>query len=108
MFLYIANFLYGRIRVAPGAVRWPGVVALKDAVFKRYTQEGCEAREDTLKLLSLVGMLLPFLPVEREHLAQIVAQSLGPRLSQLIEGELGELSGTRNCSWLKLWQGAAL
>ena len=93
MFLYIANFLYGRIRVAPGAVRWPGVVALKDAVFKRYTQEGCEAREDTLKLLSLVGMFLPFLPLEREHLAQILAQSLGPRLSQLIEGELGEVSG---------------
>ena len=67
-------------------------------MFERYTRDGCEAREDTLKLLSLVGMFLPFLPLEREHLAQILAQSLGPRLSQLIEGELGEVSGHRFCT----------
>ena len=67
-------------------------------MFERYTRDGCEAREDTLKLLSLVGMFLPFLPLEREHLAQILAQSLGPRLSQLIEGELGEVSGHHFCT----------
>lgn len=50
--------------------------ALKDLIFSTWAAEGCESRTDTLKMVSLVDFFLPFLPLERRHVAQLFGMRL--------------------------------
>ena len=57
--------------------------ALKDLIFSTWAAEGCESRTDTLKLVGLVDYFLPFLPLERSHVAQLFGMRLEETARQL-------------------------
>lgn len=44
---------------------------LKDLVFERWQQQGCEERSDTMKMVGLVDFFLPFFPLERKHVHEL-------------------------------------
>jgi hypothetical protein len=52
---------------------------LRDAVFARWRRDGCEAYEDTLKLVSLVDFFLPYFPLERRHVDELIGRALKER-----------------------------
>jgi hypothetical protein len=57
--------------------------ALRDLVFDHWQRSGCESFEDTLKLTSLVDFYLPYLPLERAHVAELARRALGYRGREL-------------------------
>ncbi|KAF8072817.1 TOR1A [Scenedesmus sp. PABB004] len=57
---------------------------LRGVVFEQWRRAGCgESYEDTLVLLSLIDAFLPFLPLERRHMAQLAELSLRERADLL-------------------------
>lgn len=52
---------------------------LKDNVFSRWSSEQCEDRTDTLKMVGLVDFFLPFFPMERRHVGEILQMRLKER-----------------------------
>jgi hypothetical protein len=56
---------------------------LKDLVFSGWAADGCEARADTLKMVSLVDFFLPFLPLERRHIETLFQMRLNETAAQL-------------------------
>ena len=56
---------------------------LKDLVFSGWAADGCEARADTLKMVSLVDFFLPFLPLERRHIETLFRMRLEETAAQL-------------------------
>ncbi len=57
---------------------------LRDVVFSRWRTAACESYEDTLKLVSLVDFFLPFLPLERRHVRELIVRELGARGQALL------------------------
>jgi hypothetical protein len=53
--------------------------SLKDALFEKWVEQGCEERVDTTKALSMINMFVPFLPLERQHLEQVLTVLLTRR-----------------------------
>ena len=45
-------------------------------MFAQWSEEACEQRVDTLKMVSLVDFFLPFLPLERRHIIQLFGMRL--------------------------------
>lgn len=56
---------------------------LRSVVFTQWRASGCEAYEDTLKLMSLIDLFLPYLPLERAHMPALVALALVERVQLL-------------------------
>lgn len=57
---------------------------LRDVVFEEWRKSDCESYTDTLKLMSLIDVFLPYLPLERDpHMAQLVALGLQQRRHSL-------------------------
>eukprot|EP00879_Flechtneria_rotunda_P003365 GHRR01003593.1.p1 GENE.GHRR01003593.1~~GHRR01003593.1.p1 ORF type:complete len:369 (+),score=124.57 GHRR01003593.1:1009-2115(+) len=52
---------------------------LRDAVFAQWRASQCESFEDTAKLMSLIDAFLPYLPLERHHMPQLVQLALQER-----------------------------
>lgn len=52
---------------------------LKDALFEKWTTDGCEEREDTLKAVGAIDVFVPFVPLDREAVKSIVHQQLEQR-----------------------------
>lgn len=52
---------------------------VRDLVFAHWQRSGCESFEDTLKLTSLVDFYLPYLPLEKEHVAELTRRALAKR-----------------------------
>ena len=53
--------------------------ALKDIIYQRWVGEACEEAIDTQKLLSLVDAFVPFLPLERRHVREVIEALLRDR-----------------------------
>lgn len=64
---------------------------LKDKVFSKWAAQGCEERVDTIKTVSLINMFLPFLPLERPQVEDIIDLNMRRRLEHRINK--GELAG---------------
>jgi hypothetical protein len=56
---------------------------LRDIVFEEWRKSGCEPYTDTLKLTSLIDVFLPYLPLGREHMPQLVELALQQRRHRL-------------------------
>ena len=52
---------------------------LKDALFEKWTSDGCEDREDTLKAVGAIDVFVPFVPLDREAVKSIVHAQLEQR-----------------------------
>ena len=66
--------------------------ALKDVVFHAWSNQRCEEPVDTQKLLSLVDLFVPFLPLERRHVHRIISGLLVQRRAAgMLSLEFGEL-----------------
>lgn len=52
---------------------------LRDVVFAQWRASHCESYHDTLKLMSLIDLFLPYLPLQRQHLPQLVHLALQER-----------------------------
>ncbi|KAG1660389.1 hypothetical protein FOA52_007294 [Chlamydomonas sp. UWO 241] len=50
--------------------------ALRDVVFAAWVRAECESYPDTLKLVSMVDFFLPYFPLQRPQVEQLVGQSL--------------------------------
>lgn len=57
---------------------------LRNLVFQAWQQERCEAYEDTLKLTGLIDFFLPYFPLERVHIRELLERGLKQRSSQLL------------------------
>ena len=64
---------------------------LKDKVFSKWAAQGCEERVDTIKTVSLIDLFLPFFPLERPQVEDIIDLNLHRRLEHRINK--GELAG---------------
>ena len=71
------------VQIAPEAAQR----LLKDLVFAQWSEEACEQRMDTLKMVSLVDFFLPFLPLERQHITQLFDMKLLDKAEQLQKQE---------------------
>lgn len=56
---------------------------LRDVVFAQWRAAQCESFEDTLKFMSMIDAFLPYLPLERQHMPQLIALALRDRGSLL-------------------------
>jgi hypothetical protein len=56
---------------------------LKDVVFDEWRKSDCEAYADTLKLMGLIDVFLPYLPLGRDHMPQLVGLALQQRAARL-------------------------
>ena len=52
---------------------------LKDGLFEKWTKDGCEDREDTLKVVGAIDMFVPFVPLDRAAVKSIVHSQLVER-----------------------------
>jgi hypothetical protein len=52
---------------------------LRDVVFAQWRASQCESHADTLKLMSLIDLFLPYLPLEAQHMKQLVGLALQQR-----------------------------
>jgi hypothetical protein len=52
---------------------------LKDGLFEKWTNDGCEDREDTLKVVGAIDMFVPFVPLDRAAVKSIVHAQLVER-----------------------------
>jgi hypothetical protein len=67
--------------------------ALKDILYNKWLQDGCEEAVDTQKTLSLIDLYVPFLPLERRHVAAVLEQHLRERRDRGVRaGEFSALS----------------
>ena len=65
---------------------------LKDLIFERWTRQACEDRTDTLKMVGLIDIFLPFFPLEAAHLRELFVRRLAERGEALEAAGLGRLS----------------
>lgn len=56
---------------------------LRDVVFDEWTKAACEDFADTLKFMNLIDVFLPYLPLGRQHMDQLVELGLQQRRHQL-------------------------
>lgn len=56
---------------------------LRGVVFAQWRAAGCESYEDTAKLLSMIDVFLPYLPLERGHMPGLVGLALRGRAALL-------------------------
>lgn len=59
---------------------------LKNLVFRRWLEEGCEDRTDTLKMVGLVDFFLPFFPLGRDELIKVVDLRLNEKIDGATKG----------------------
>lgn len=52
---------------------------LKDGLFEKWTNDGCEDREDTLKVVGAIDMFVPFVPLDHAAVKSIVHAQLVER-----------------------------
>ena len=52
---------------------------LKDGLFEKWTSDGCEDREDTLKVVGAIDIFVPFVPLDRAAVKAIVHAQLERR-----------------------------
>lgn len=64
---------------------------LKDLVFSRWRAQGCEEHADTMKMVGVVDLFLPFFPLERAHVGRLFAMRLRDRGDALAAARLGGL-----------------
>jgi hypothetical protein len=60
---------------------------LRSVVFAQWRASQCEAYEDTAKLMSLIDVFLPYLPLERAHMPALVALALRDRAALLAQAQ---------------------
>jgi hypothetical protein len=56
---------------------------MRDVVFEEWRKSDCESYADTLKLMSLIDLFLPYLPLSRQHMADLVQLALKQRQAEL-------------------------
>jgi hypothetical protein len=56
---------------------------LRSVVFAQWRASGCESYADTAKLMSLIDVFLPYLPLERAHMPPLVGLALRDRAALL-------------------------
>lgn len=56
---------------------------MRDVVFDEWRKSDCESYADTLKLMSLIDVFLPYLPLGRQHMADLVELALKQRQAHL-------------------------
>jgi hypothetical protein len=67
--------------------------ALKDILYNKWLQDGCEELVDTQKTLSLIDLYVPFLPLERRHVRAVLEAHLRVRRDRGIKaGEFTDLT----------------
>ncbi|KAL6766902.1 hypothetical protein ACKKBG_A37835 [Auxenochlorella protothecoides x Auxenochlorella symbiontica] len=64
---------------------------LKDLIFERWERQACEDRTDTLKMVGLVDIFLPFFPLEASHLRALFEARLERRSQALAQAGVGRL-----------------
>jgi len=70
---------------------------LKDVLYNKWLQDGCEEPVDTQKTLSLIDMYVPFLPLERRHVRTVLeAHLLERRLRGVQAREFANLTWSRD------------
>jgi hypothetical protein len=52
---------------------------MRDVVFDEWRKSDCESYADTLKLMSLIDVFLPYLPLGRQHMPDLVKLALKQR-----------------------------
>jgi len=78
------DHLFRLLAEAPSRAELPLETAqrvLKDVLYARWAKDGCEEEWDTQKTLSLIDVMVPFLPLERAHVRTVVAAHLRERAS---------------------------
>jgi hypothetical protein len=60
-------------------------VLLRSVVFAQWRASQCESYEDTAKLMSLIDVFLPYLPLERAHMPALVGLALRDRAALLAQ-----------------------
>lgn len=56
---------------------------LKDLVFQKWADDGCEQRSDTIKMVSMIDFFLPYLPLEKVHIRQLFERRLSEEAAEL-------------------------
>lgn len=56
---------------------------LRSVVFAQWQASQCESYEDTLKFMSMIDIFMPYLPLERQHMPQLVELALRDRAALL-------------------------
>lgn len=89
------NHLVALLSAAGGRRRLPFEAAhnaLKDVVAEQWARDACESGEDRAKLLSLIDAFVPFLPLERGHVRELLGRELRRRAAGYERaGEVGSL-----------------
>ena len=71
--------------------------ALRDLMFQRWSDDGCEERSDTLKAVGAVDLFAPFVPLDRTAVARVVASHLAARrAAKVSSGEFADLTWTED------------
>lgn len=52
---------------------------LRGVVFAQWRASQCESYADTLKFMSMIDLFVPYLPLERQHMPQLIDLALGHR-----------------------------
>jgi hypothetical protein len=61
---------------------------MRDAVFDEWRKSDCESYADTLKLVSLIDVFLPYLPLGRQHMPDLVELALKQRQANLRHNQI--------------------
>ena len=56
---------------------------MRDLVFERWRADACEAVEDTLKMISLVDLYVPYFPLRALDLRELIVRGLQQRAAEL-------------------------
>lgn len=56
---------------------------LRSVVFAQWRASQCESYEDTLKFMSMIDVFMPYLPLERRQMPQLVELALRDRAALL-------------------------
>ena len=71
--------------------------ALRDLMFQRWSDDGCEERSDTLKAVGAVDLFAPFVPLDRTSVARVIASHLAARrAAKVSSGEYADLTWTED------------
>eukprot|EP00878_Enallax_costatus_P027083 GHUV01029127.1.p1 GENE.GHUV01029127.1~~GHUV01029127.1.p1 ORF type:complete len:315 (+),score=79.44 GHUV01029127.1:352-1296(+) len=63
---------------------------LRGVVFAQWRASQCEAYEDTLKFMSMIDVFMPYFPLERQHMTQLIDLALRDRAELLRERRDGQ------------------
>ena len=71
--------------------------ALRDLMFQRWSDDGCEDRSDTLKAVGAVDLFAPFVPLDRTAVIRVIASHLAARrAAKVSSGEYADLTWTED------------